>query len=301
MNWPSASTTSVARRFPLSGETTFGIGGPAEWAARPRTAKEVEGILRVARGEGMPVRCVGMGSNLLVADEGVSGLVLRMRGLDEVSFDGDLAVAGAGVTNTRMIIAARDRGLGGLECLVGYPGTLGGAVRMNAGGTPGYIGARVEWVRGVDGAGRVVRRPAAECGFRYRGSDLSDLVVTEVALRLPREGDLEAYVARCDAVNRKKRASQPMSLPSAGCAWKNPPEDAAGRLVEFAGCKGLRVGGAEVSTVHANFIVNRGGATCADVLSLMAEVRRRVHDASGITLDREVIHWGDAAVALSGR
>ena len=301
MNWPTASTTSVVRRSPLSSHTTFGIGGPAEWAARPRTAGEVEALLHAARGEGMPVRCVGMGSNLLVSDEGVGGLVLLMRGLDHVSFDGDLVVAGAGVTNTRMYLGARDRGLGGLECLIGYPGTLGGAVRMNAGGTPGYIGARVEWVRGVDEAGRVVMRPAAECGFRYRGSDLSDLVVTEVALRLPREDDLDAYVLRCDEINRKKRASQPMSLPSAGCAWKNPPGDAAGRLVDFAGCKGLRVGGAEVSTVHANFIVNRGGATCADVLSLMAAVRRRVFDAAGILLDQEVIHWGDAAVALSGR
>jgi len=300
MNWPTASTTCVSRRFPLSGETTFKIGGPAEWAARPRTAAEVESILKAARGEGMEVRCVGMGSNLLVADEGVGGLVLLMRGLDSIAIDGDLAVVGAGVTNTRMIIAARDRGLGGLECLVGYPGTLGGAVRMNAGGTPGYVGTRVEWVRGIDGEGRVVTRPAAACGFRYRGSDLSDLVVTEVALRLPKAPDLEAYVVRCDAINRKKRASQPMSLPSAGCAWKNPPGDAAGRLVEFAGCKGLRVGGAEVSPVHANFIVNRGGASCSDVVILMNEVRQRVFDAAGILLDREVIHWGDAVLAASG-
>jgi UDP-N-acetylmuramate dehydrogenase len=301
MSWPNASTTSAAARYPLSGETTFRIGGPAAWVARPRTPAEAGDLLRAARGEGMEVRCVGMGSNLLVADEGIGGLVLLMRGLDGVRFEGDLAVAGAGVTNTRMIIAARDRGLAGLECLVGYPGTLGGAVRMNAGGTPGYVGSRVEWVRGVDGEGRVVTRSAAECRFRYRGSDLGDLVVTEVALRLPREDDLEAYGIRCDGINRRKRETQPMGLPSAGCAWKNPPGDAAGRLVEASGCKGLRVGGAEVSTLHANFIVNRGGATCADVLSLMAEVRRRVEDASGVLLDREVIHWGDAALALAGR
>jgi UDP-N-acetylenolpyruvoylglucosamine reductase len=301
MNWPTAWTTSVARRFPLRDETTFRIGGPAEWAARPRTAAEAGALLAAARGEGIPVRCVGMGSNLLVSDEGVDGLVLLMRGLDSLSFDGDLVVAGAGVTNTRMIIAARERGLGGLECLVGYPGTLGGAVRMNAGGAPGYVAARVEWVRGIDGSGGVVMRPAAECGFRYRGSDLSDVVVTEVALRLPRFADREGYVVGCEEINRRKKATQPMSLPSAGCAWKNPPGDAAGRLVDAAGLKGLRVGGAEVSPVHANFIVNRGGATCADVLDLMAEVRRRVHDASGVLLEREVIHWGDAALALSGR
>jgi UDP-N-acetylmuramate dehydrogenase len=172
---------------------------------------------------------------------------------------------------------------------------------MNAGGTPGYVAERVEWVRGVDGEGRVVTRSAAECGFRYRGSDLGDLVVTEVALRLPPVPDPEDYALEIDAIKKRKRATQPMHLPSAGCVWRNPPGDAAGRLVEAAGCKGLRAGGAEVSPRHGNFIVNRGGASCADVLALMEEVRGRVLDATGVSLEREVIHWSDAGVTVSGR
>jgi UDP-N-acetylmuramate dehydrogenase len=224
-----------------------------------------------------------------------------MRGLSTVEFRGRRVTAGAGVTNAQMLQATRARGLSGLQCLVGYPGTLGGAVRMNAGGTPGYVGPLVERVRGVDASGRIVERSAAECGFRYRGSDLGDLVVTEVDLLLDGDMDPEEYALRCRAIYDHKRATQPLRLPSAGCVWKNPPGDAAGRLVDAAGCKGLRAGGAEVSTMHANFIVNRGGATCGDVLSLMEQVRLRVHDRFGVELQREVIHWGDAAVALSGR
>lgn len=301
MTWHDGSRCSVDSRFPLSGATTFQIGGPAEFSARPANPGEAEEILRAAREADVPVRCIGMGSNLLVDDGGVSGLVLRLRGLNALDFDGNLMVAGAGVTNTQAIQAGRARGLGGLQCLVGYPGTLGGAVLMNAGGAPGYVGDRVAWVRGVDREGRVATRSAAECGFRYRGSALGDLLVTQVALRLPAVPDPEDYSLEIDAIKKRKRATQPLHLPSAGCVWKNPPGDAAGRLVEAAGCKGLRAGGAEVSPRHGNFIVNRGGATCADVLGLMEEVHRRVLDATGTSLEREIIHWSDAGVAVPGR
>ncbi|MCK6481757.1 MAG: UDP-N-acetylmuramate dehydrogenase [Planctomycetes bacterium] len=290
--------TSAASRYPLSRATTFRIGGPAALAVRPRTSDEVALALHVARTEGWTVRCVGMGSNLLVDDHGVDGLVLLMRGLRRIEFEGASVTCGAGVTNNQVLQATRARGLGGLECLVGYPGTLGGAVRMNAGGAPGYVGARVQWVKGIEPSGRVVYRDARDCGFRYRGSALSDLVVTEVRLLLP-PADPEEYALRCASLRDRKKATQPLHLPSAGCVWKNPPgHPAAGRLVEEAGCKGLRAGGAEVSTLHANFIVNRGDATCADVLSLMEEVRSRVADRSGVLLEREVIHWHDAAVAV---
>jgi UDP-N-acetylmuramate dehydrogenase len=300
MSWPNASKCWAASRFPLSRITTFRIGGPAELAARPNDASDVAELLRWARGEGLPVRSVGMGSNLLVDDRGLRGLVLLMRGLDALRFDGPRVAAGAGVSNARILQETRARGLGGLQCLVGYPGTLGGAVRMNAGGTPGYVGARVEWVRGVDAEGALVERPAASCGFRYRGSDLGDLVVTEVGLLLE-PVDPEEYALECHAIVRRKRDTQPMELPSAGCVWRNPPGAAAGRLVDLAGCKELRVGDAEVSRVHANFIVNRGAATADDVRRLMTEVRRRVRDRFGVDLDREVIEWTDAGDGGSGR
>ncbi|HEU4395855.1 MAG TPA: UDP-N-acetylmuramate dehydrogenase [Planctomycetota bacterium] len=300
MSLPNASKSWAASRFPLSRVTTFRIGGPAELAAKPRSPADAADLVRWARGEGLPIRCVGMGSNLLVDDSGVRGLVLLLRGMDALWFEGPRVTAGAGVTNARILSEARARGLGGLQCLVGYPGTLGGAVRMNAGGAPGYVGALVERVRGVDAAGRIVERPGAECGFRYRGSDLADLVVTEVDLLLP-EADAEEFALECHAIYRRKMDTQPLELPSAGCVWKNPPGAVAGRLVDMAGCKGLREGDAEVSERHANFIVNRGAATAADVRRLMAEVRRRVLDRFGVLLDPEVIEWSDGESGGIGR
>lgn len=303
MNWPDVSRDSLAERFPLSRVTTFRIGGPARWAVSPRDGNEVAAALRTARDAGMAVHVVGMGSNLLVADGGVDGLVLLARTLSSRGVDGDLAVFGSGVSNAVALRFARAHGLGGLECLVGYPGTLGGAVRMNAGGTSGYIGDRVEWVRAVDRDGAVRVLSPGECAFRYRGSDLDHLVVTEVALRLPL-ADPEEFLLRCREIYDRKRSSQPLHLPSAGCVWKNPSRvsgggRSAGRLVDEAGCKGLRVGGAEVSSMHANFMVNLGGATCADVLALCDEVHRRVLDATGVHLEREVILWGGVASTAS--
>ena len=299
MTWPDGSKISVASRFPLSSATTFRIGGPAERAVMPRSTDEVAEALHVARTEGWAVRCVGMGSNLLVDDGGVDGLVLLMRGLEGLDFEGTAVTVGAGITNNRILKAVRARGLTGLDCLVGYPGTLGGAVRMNAGGAPGYIGPLVEWVKGVEPSGRVSYRDGKACGFRYRGSDLDGFVVTEVRLRLRGDEDIEAATLRAAAIRDLKKATQPLHLPSAGCVWKNPGGGPpAGRLVDEAGCKGFRIGGAEVSELHANFIVNRGEATCADVLALMADVRHRVHDRTGILLEQEVIHWSDAPVAV---
>jgi UDP-N-acetylenolpyruvoylglucosamine reductase len=301
MNLPAGWRGSASGRFPLRRLTTLRVGGPAAWLLRPDDAAAAAEVAARAAGEGIELRALGAGSNLLVDDDGVDAAVVCLRRLDGVRVDGDLVVLGAGVSNAVALRTTRSRGLGGLDFLVGYPGTMGGAARMNAGGVHGYLADRVEWVEGADREGRLVRRGPAECGFRYRGSALSDLLLTGVALRLPR-ADAEETALRYRAVYRAKRASQPLDLPSAGCAWKNPPgAPPAGRLVDEAGCKGLRVGGAAVSTVHANFVVNLGGATCAEVLALMAEVRSRVLDRHGVALEPEVIHWTSAAVGASGR
>jgi UDP-N-acetylmuramate dehydrogenase len=301
MNLPAGWKGSASSPFPLSRLTTLRVGGPADLLLRPRTAAAAAEAVARAAGEGLEVRPIGLGSNLLVDDSGVDGAVICLRRLDGVEVDGDLVVLGAGVTNAKAIQATRAAGLGGLAFLVGYPGTMGGAARMNAGGKHGYFKDRAAWVEVVDREGRLRRLDPLECGFRYRGSALDGLLVTAVALRLPREDAEETSLAYRRAYD-EKRATQPLALPSAGCAWKNPSKDApAGRLVDEAGCKGLRIGGAEVSTRHANFIVNRGGATCADVLAVMAEVRHRVLDRHGIALEPEVIHWTSAAVSASGR
>jgi UDP-N-acetylmuramate dehydrogenase len=243
-----------------------------------------------------PWRVLGRGSNLLVADDGVPGVVVHtksMRSLD-VRPDGTV-VAGAGVRTSVLLGRARDAGLGGLECFVGYPATVGGAARMNAGGKWGSTGERIEKVR-VVGEGGVVRElSAADCAFGYRTSSLASCVVAEVVFRLPRV-DVAEYGRRIEAIHAEKKAAQPLSAHSAGCVFKNPKGVSAGLLVQESGMKGARVGGAEVSKVHGNFIVNTGGATAADVHELIDRVREAVERRAGVRLELEVEVWGENPV-----
>lgn len=283
---------SIARSSPLSGLTTIGVGGPADVLCRPRSVPEVRVALAAARSEGAPWRVIGRGSNLVVDDAGVDGWVLDLRGLRalEVHEDG-LVEAGAGLPTSQLLARTRLRGLGGLESLVGYPASVGGAARMNAGGRWGYFGERVESVVVVEPDGRLVELDRAACGFGYRTSALADRVVVAVRLRLPRV-DVDVYRAAVEAIHTEKARCQPLRLPSAGCMFRNPDGESAGRLVEQAGLKGRVRGGAQVSEVHGNFVVNRGGATAADVLGLVDEVRAGVARVHGVELRLEVEVWG---------
>lgn len=292
---------STTRSLLLSPLTTLRVGGPADICA-PASVEELKLLLEWCAETATPWRVLGRGSNLLVSDDGVPGVVIQTRALDRLSFgeDGmrgeDVEVtAGAGLRTSVLLGRTRERGLGGLECLVGYPATVGGAARMNAGGKWGSTGQRIERVR-VVGPGGVVRELSAEeCRFAYRSSALAGCVVAEVVLRLPRV-DVREYRARIDAIHREKAASQPLSEPSAGCVFKNPKGSSAGALVDGAGLKGLRVGGAEVSCVHGNFIVNKGGATALDVHELIDRVREGVERRSGVRLELEVEVWGETTV-----
>jgi len=291
----TGSAPSTTRSLLLSPLTTFRVGGPAEICA-PRTVEELRLTLEWCAETATPWRALGRGSNLLVSDDGVDGLVIQTRALDRLEFGEDGRVtAGAGLRTSVLLGRTRDLGLGGLECLVGYPATVGGAARMNAGGKWGSTGAVIESVR-VVGAGGLVRDLTAEqCAFGYRSSSLGASVVAEVTFRLPRV-DARDYRAKIDAIHREKAASQPLSRHSAGCIFKNPKAVSAGLLVQEAGLKGLRVGGAEVSSVHGNFIVNAGGATAADVHELIDRVRERVEHAFGLRLELEVEVWGGTPV-----
>lgn len=287
----TGSAPSTTRSLLLSPLTTLRVGGPAEICA-PRSVEELKLVLEWCAETRTPWRALGRGSNLLVSDDGVPGIVVHTRALDGLRFgeDGEVT-AGAGLRTSLLFGRARDRGLGGLECLVGYPATVGGAARMNAGGRWGAAGERIERVR-VVGAGGVVRDlSAAQCAFGYRTSALREFVVAEVVLRLPRV-DVADYRARTDAIQREKAQTQPLGERSAGCVFKNPPGLSAGRLVDEAGLKGLRVGGAEVSPRHGNFIVNRGGATATDVHELIDRVRESVERRTGVLLELEVEVWG---------
>jgi UDP-N-acetylmuramate dehydrogenase len=293
---PNVCAISTDRSSPLSERTTLGVGGPADTLAFPRTADEAAALLRHCSATGTPWRALGRGSNLVVADEGVRGVVVsteRMRTL-KILPDGRVR-AGAGLPTSVLLAETRKRRLGGLECLVGYPATVGGAARMNAGGRWGETGQRVESVTVVDEAGEIHTLPAADCAFGYRRSALGRVLAVEVEFRLP-DVDPAEYAERIGAIHREKSAAQPLAEPSAGCMFRNPPGASAGRLIDAAGLKGHAVGGAMVSTVHGNFVVNRGGARADDVLRLVERVRDEVLRRFGVELVLEVEVWGPGHV-----
>jgi UDP-N-acetylenolpyruvoylglucosamine reductase len=279
----------IEEQVPLARHTTFGVGGPARGFARPRSLEELQEALGWARERELPVLPIGLGSNLLVADEGVEALALRLQGrLAAVAIEGERMRAGAGATNAVCLRRARSAGLGGLEWACAIPGTVGGGVFMNAGAYDGDFAAVLERALVVD-AERARWLTPDELGLRYRGSNLgSGQVVAEVELSLvPRpEERIKATVVQLQA--RRKR-SQPTNRRTFGSVFKNPGHElGAGLMLDICKLRGLRVGGAMVSPMHANFIENAGGATCADALALMAEARRRAYERFGVVLEPEV-------------
>lgn len=277
----------------LSRLTTIGTGGPARALARPETIAELEEALAWAGERGLPVYAVGLGSNLLVADAGVDGLVVRLAGeLAGVEIRDGVLAAGGGAANAVCLHRARAAGLGGFEFACAIPGTAGGGVRMNAGayGRDWSDVLSRALVVTPGGAGWLT---SGELGLSYRHSDLRHgQVVARVEYRLePRPAaEVKALVA---GLNARRKASQPTTRRTFGSVWKNPPGDVgAGRMLEECGLKGFRLGGAVVSPMHANFIENAGGATTADCLALMAESRRRARERFGVELEHEVVFLG---------
>ena len=285
----------VRRDEPLARHTYLRIGGPARWFATPADLDELVRLLAWAEGRGLAVRAIGGGSNVLVSDEGVTAVVLSLRrACGETRFEGTRVTAGAAVMLPALARAAAEHGLGGFEFAVGIPGAVGGALQTNAGiGDGRCVGPLVRSVEVLDGAERRTL-PAEQLRFDYRTSSLrgSGLIVLSATLELterPRE-EAEAEMRRLLAA---RSATQPTAQPNAGSVFRNPPGDYAGRLVEAAGCKGAASGGAQVSELHANFIVHDGGATAADVAALMVMVQRRVLERFGVWLTPEVEWWGD--------
>lgn len=275
---------------PLARHTTFKIGGPADLFLDARDRDEVLKALRLAREARAPVFVLGWGSNLLVKDKGVRGLVLRLAGsFERVEFLADGKVrAGASVRVPQLVVSCARRGLSGLEPIVGVPGTVGGAVVMNAGTRDGEIGALVEEVEAVDPSAAEARTISkSELKFSYRASSLGDLVVMTATLRLKPgdKGDIMALVAR---YQRKRLQTQPVHTFNVGSTFKNPPGRFAAKMIEELGLKGFVVGGARVSAMHANFIENFAGATARDVLALVDLIRERVRAAFGVDLELEM-------------
>ena len=292
MPWPIGC---VRAREPLANHTSFRIGGPAEWFAEPSTVDELTDILREAHRRGLPVSVVGGGTNTLAADRGIRGLVIHLgkgfKSLEEVRDPEPTVVrilCGAGVLTQRLVSMAAVRGWGDLELLAGLPGQIGGAVAMNA----QDIGRFVHAIRLLRLDGTVLDVQRDQLHFRYRYTALEPGILTHVELRLPRVTPAEAYERIHQALSYRNR-TQEVGLPSAGCAFKNPPGVGAGKLIDQAGLKGARIGDAKVSHRHANFIVNTGRASCDDVLSLMEHIQRQVHRTFGVLLEPEVRMIGE--------
>jgi UDP-N-acetylenolpyruvoylglucosamine reductase len=277
----------------LSRFTTLGTGGPARAFARPASLGELEEAMRLAGEQALEVATVGLGSNLLIADEGFEGMVLKLAGeLAEARVQGELLVAGGGAANAVCLHRARGAGLGGFEFACAIPGTTGGGVWMNAGAYGGEWAAILERALVVDADGATWRTPE-ELGLRYRHSDLRHgQVVARVEFRLmPRPPDaIKATVADLQA---QRKAAQPTNKRTYGSVFKNPDHElSAGRMLEACGLKGHRIGGAQISPRHANFIENAGGARSVDAVALMAEARRRAYDQYGVELEHEVEFLG---------
>jgi len=282
----------IERDAAISKLTWFRLGGRAQFLFRPRDETQLSLALERASLEGVPVKVLGAGANVLISDEGFDGMVVRFDSLSfrKVVRNGDRVTAGAGVDLMPFSREMSYAGHTGLECMAGIPATIGGATRMNAGGQHGEFGDVVRTVRVMDQHGAIDERPRDAVGFSYRHTDLDGLIVTAVEMELP-SGDPTRARRQYDDFMEQKTRSQPLANSSAGCIFKNPTGHSAGALIDRAGLKAASVGAASVSTRHANFIVADKGATASDVLALIDIVRERVQKEFQIELELEVDVW----------
>ena len=277
---------------PLAPYTWMKIGGPAQYFLRPRHTDELLQVVLTCHEEEIPVRVLGGGSNVLVHDIGVSGAVLQLAddAFAEIEIDGTTVRCGAAAPLSQLISQTVKAELAGLETLSGIPGTVGGALRGNAGGRGGDIGQFVESVTVMNSKGEILIRRGDELSFGYRESSVDELVILEGVFRL-QAGDPEEITRRMRKIWIMKKATQPLSFQSAGCIFKNPRGLSAGALIEQAGLKGIRVGEAEISDRHANFIVTHPGAKSDDVLRLIDLARSKVSEQFAVDLELEIKIW----------
>jgi UDP-N-acetylmuramate dehydrogenase len=272
--------------------TTFRIGGPAKYFVTPKTQKELTDTVGLCRKEAMAFYVIGNGSNLLVSDKGYEGVIISTEGLAswQAAEDGEAVLsASAGILLSRLAKAAASKSLTGLEFAAGIPGTLGGAVVMNAGAYGSEMKDVICWARVLDRQGVVRTLTLEELGLGYRTSRVpaEGYVVLEAGLRLA-EGCQEEIYKKMEDLAARRRKKQPLEYPSAGSAFKRPPGHFAGKLIDDAGLRGFRIGDAQVSEKHCGFVINRGNATEAQVTELCREVRRRVKEQFGVELELEV-------------
>jgi UDP-N-acetylmuramate dehydrogenase len=281
------ASVEVRRDEPMDRHTSLKVGGPAEVMAFPRQVEMLQKVLQSAKTVKSPIFFLGGGTNLLVKDGGIGGLVIKLSRFNQIKQDGERIYVEAGVPCPRLILFGLEKGLSGIEFAYGIPGTIGGVIMMNAGTPDGEIAKVVERVKVMTLTGEILEIERDEIKFGYRSSRLPPGVILGGWLKLKnaKTGEIRERINR---YMKRRNATQPIHLPNAGSIFKNPPGDHAGRLIETAGLKGMRIGDAQISDKHANFIVNRGKATAHDVLDLIKLIGRTVEDQTGITLELEI-------------
>ena len=292
MNFPDEFHDITRRDVPLAPYTWLKVGGPAQYFVEPRSIDELAQVVKAAHQSAIPFRILGGGSNVLIPDAGVSGITLRLshESFARVEVAAPIVRAGAGALLSHAMSEAVAAGLAGLENLVGIPGTVGGALRGNAGTRHGEVGQYVKSVKVLTAAGELCVRTEDELTFAYRSSSINEPAIVAVEFELTPD-DPDEITRRMRKLWVMKKATQPLSFQSAGCVFKNPRGLSAGALIEQAGLKGTRVGQAEVSDRHANFIITHEGATAAEVRTLIDLIRSKVAEIHGVDLERELQLW----------
>jgi UDP-N-acetylmuramate dehydrogenase len=282
----------VETDYPLAKRTWYGLGGSADYFIRPKTVKQLKEVVRRCTKNNIRIYAMGFGSNLLISDEGLRGAVIKLEAeqFTQIEFDGEEVTAWAGAELSKLVLTCVEKGLSGIEALTGIPGSVGGAVKMNAGGNFGDFGSAVETVTLMDSDGNVFEKSKPELVFDYRRTNITAKFILSARLKL-NESDSEQIMRTVKEIWIYKKNNQPLNTKNSGCIFRNPQGGSAGALIDRAGLKGLRIGGAVVSEKHANFIIAEKECTSSDVMKLIESIKQKVKEQFDVELELEVEIW----------
>jgi UDP-N-acetylmuramate dehydrogenase len=292
MNSFSGLEEIVETDYPLARRTWYGLGGQADYFIKPKTVEQLKDVVRRCNENNIRIYVMGFGSNLLISDKGLRAAVIKLEDeqFAQIEFDGEEVTAWAGAELSKLVLTCVEKGLSGIEALTGIPGSVGGAVKMNAGGNFGDFGAAVESVTLMDGEGNVFEKSKPELAFDYRRTNITAKFILNARLKL-NAADSEQIMRTVKEIWIYKKNNQPLNTKNSGCIFKNPRGVSAGALIDRAGLKGLQIGGAVVSEKHANFIIAEKGCTSRDVMRLIEAIKQRVKEQFDTELELEIEVW----------
>jgi len=282
----------VETDYPLARRTWYGLGGPADYFVTPHSAEQLMEVVKRCNENDIPIYVMGFGSNLLIGDDGLRAAVIKLEAeqFAQINYEDQEVTAGAGAELSRLVLTCVEKGLSGIEALTGIPGSVGGAVKMNAGGNFGDFGSAVESVTLMDASGNIFEKTKPELVFDYRKTNIIAKFILDARLKL-NQADPEQIMRTVKEIWIHKKNSQPLNTKNSGCIFKNPPGASAGALIDRAGLKGLQIGGAVVSEKHANFIIAKAGCTSRDVTRLIEAIKQRVKEQFDTELELEIEIW----------